>query len=193
MENGKLKMNNYQFSTFNSQLSIINSPFSIFHSQFSIKKMFQFIANSADSAGAAIAAGCTWIHCTRPEALDSVIGPCRDADVILTLQGNPERVMDSRIHGTVLGPTDRPAAEVREYLGPHATIGCRVTTLFELLNLAPLDIDFFVLSAPLNEFGKIVAMARQKGVEQRISALGDDPAYLSAGADALMTANKSVL
>lgn len=153
--------------------------------------MLQFIANTAADAAEALAAGCTWIHCTDPDALDEVIPPCRDADAILTLRGCPAKVMDSRIHGTILGPADPPAAEVREFLGPHAIIGCRVTTLLEILNLAPLDVDFFVLDAPQQQFGEIIALARRKGVEQRISALSADADYLSAGADALLTASKA--
>lgn len=155
--------------------------------------MLQFIANTKEAAEQALAAGCTWIHCTDPEALGQVIEPCRAADAILTLQGSPAKVMDTRVHGVILGPGDTPAAEVREYLGPHAIIGCTVTTLFEILNLAPLDVDFFVLDAPSAQASEIISLARAKGVKQRISALNGTPAHLDAGADALLTADSALL
>ncbi len=155
--------------------------------------MIQFLARTAEQAAAAIAAGCTWIHCADPSQLDAMIEPCREADVILTLQGSPSKVMDTRIHGVVLASSDISAAEAREFLGPHAIIGCNVTTLFEILNLAPLDVDFFVLDAPASQCGEIIRLARSKGVEQRISALNGTREHLDAGADALLTSDLSVV
>lgn len=155
--------------------------------------MIQFVANSRAEAEQALAAGCTWIHCTDPDALDDIIAPCREADAILTLGGSPSKVMDTRVHGVILGSGDTPAAEVREFLGPHAIIGCTVSTLFEMLSLAQLDVDFFVLNAPVEHFGEIVRLARAKGVKQRISALDGTKAHLSAGADAILTSDPTLL
>lgn len=155
--------------------------------------MIQYIAGTAAEAERAIAGGCSWIHCPAPEALDDIIEPCRRANVILTLQGSPSKVMETRIHGVILGPADPPAAEVREFLGPHAIVGCTVTTAAEMIELAPLDVDFFVLDASADQCGQIIAEARGKGVKQRISALNGTHAHLKAGADALLTSDPSVL
>ncbi len=154
--------------------------------------MKQYIVHNAADARRAIELNARWIHCDQPDAIGEMIELCREANVILTLESDEKKVMETLVHGVILNPGDTPAEKVREYLGPNAVIGCRVSSLFEIMNLAPLDVDFFVLSAPLDEFGNIVRMARSKGVEQRISALSGDPAYLSAGADALFTTVEGV-
>lgn len=129
----------------------------------------------------ALAQGARWLHLTDPAELEAIIPPARDADAILTLQGDHERVLQTLIHGVILSPADAPAAEVREKLGPHAIIGCEVSSLFEVMRLAPLDVDFFILAASDPLAGEVIALAREKGVEQRFVTLGPVD-----GADAVM-------
>lgn len=155
--------------------------------------MLQIITNTPAEVTAALAAGAAWIHHCDPASLDAIIDPCREARAIVTIPGTPDLQKETRVHGVILAPGDTSAANARELLGPNAVIGCRVASLFEIISLAPLDVDFFVLDAPANEIADIISMARSKGVEQRISALTSDPAALSAGADALMTADFTLL
>lgn len=155
--------------------------------------MLQIITRTPAQVTAALAAGAAWIHHCDPSTLDAIIAPCREARAIVTIPGSADLQKETRIHGVILAPGDTPASKAREILGPHAVIGCRVTSLFEILSLAPLDVDFFVLDAPAEEIADIISMARSKGVEQRIAALSDDPAALTAGADALLTADFTLL
>lgn len=126
------------------------------------------IVNSEAEARQALDAGYGWLHMLSGAELDAVIPPAREADAILTLESDHQRVLQTLIHGVVLGPSDTPAAAVREQLGPHAIIGCRVASLFEILNLAPLDVDLFVLDLPADQAAEIIRLARAKGVQQRI-------------------------
>lgn len=155
--------------------------------------MIQFLANSAAEALAAVKAGAKWIHLTSPEELEAIIPACEAAEVIVTIPGSKELAKETRIHGVILSAGDMAAPQAREHLGPNAVIGCRVGSLFEIINLAPVDVDFFVVDAPVEEFGQIVSMARSKGVEQRIVALGSDPAYIEKGADALMHSDLNLI
>lgn len=136
--------------------------------------MIKLIKNERE-ARAALAEGARWLHLTDSAELDAIIPPAREADAILTLRSDYERVLATLIHGVVLSATDAPAADVREKLGPHAIIGCEVSSLFEVMRLAPLDVDFFVLTAPAAQSGEIIAMAREKGVEQRFVTLEPTP------------------
>lgn len=149
--------------------------------------MKQFVTDKAGEALAALEKGCRWVHFTDPAGLEEIIPACREAEAIVTIPGKYAGDKDTRVHGVILAPGDMGAAAAREFLGPDAIIGCRVSSLFEIMNLAGVDVDFFVVEAPLEEFGQIVNMARSKGVEQRICALTDNTAYLAAGADAIMT------
>ena len=142
--------------------------------------MITTISNLAQ-AQQALGSGARWLHLTDPAYLDAIIPEARNANVILTLQSDHRRVLETLIHGVILGPADTPAAEVRELLGPHAIIGCRVASLFEIMNLAPLDVDFFVLDLPAEQAAEIIALARAKGVEQRIATPCPTP-----GADAII-------
>lgn len=142
--------------------------------------MIKRIHNEAQ-ARTALDQGARWLHLTDPAELEAIIPIARRADAILTLQGDHERVLATLIHGVILSPADSPAADVREKLGPHAIIGCEVSSLFEVMRLAPLDVDFFVLTASAEQAGEIIALARQKGVEQRFVTL-----VPVEGADAVM-------
>lgn len=130
--------------------------------------MITTVTNEAE-ARRALESGARWLHLTDSAELDAIIPAAREADAILTLQSDHLRVLQTLIHGVILTAADAPAAEVREQLGPHAIIGCRVASLFEIINLAPLDVDFFVLDAPATQAAEIIALARAKGVEQRIA------------------------
>lgn len=147
--------------------------------------MVQFIANNPTEALEALSAGAQWIHYTDPSSLNEILDAAQQALAIVTIPGAKDLQKDTRVHGVILGHGDMGAAQAREFLGPHAVIGCRVGSLFEIINLAGIDVDFFILDAPLDEFAKIVKLAREKGVEQRISAPSTDPEYLRKGADAL--------
>ncbi|MCM1446030.1 MAG: thiamine phosphate synthase [Prevotella sp.] len=155
--------------------------------------MTQFIATTAREALAAVEAGARWIHFTDPSQLDAIIPTCQAAEVIVTIPGSSKLEKETRIHGVILSPGDMPAAAAREFLGPNAIIGSRVGSLFEIINLSCIDVDFFVLDAPLSEFEQIVKMARAKGVEQPISALSSNPAFLSAGAAALLSSDINLI
>lgn len=140
-----------------------------------------FEISSAAQAAEALAEGAAWLHLTDPAALDEVIPPCRDADAILTLRGNPARVMETKIHGLIVDPASDDPDAVREYLGPHAILGVEVPDLPTLLRYCPQDVDFFVLTAPTEACGEIIARAREKGVAQRIIARCECP-----GADGII-------
>lgn len=142
--------------------------------------MIKRIKTEADAL-AALAAGARWLHLTDPTELEAIIPHAREADAILTLQRDHERVLATLIHGVILAPADTPAADVREKLGPHAIIGCEVSSLFEVMRLAPLDVDFFVLTTSAAPAREIIALAREKGVEQRFVTL-----EAVDGADAVM-------
>lgn len=142
--------------------------------------MIKRIKTEADAL-AALAAGARWLHLTDPTELEAIIPHAREADAILTLQSDHERVLATLIHGVILAPADTPAADVREKLGPHAIIGCEVSSLFEVMRLAPLDVDFFVLTTSAAPAREIIALAREKGVEQRFVTL-----EAVDGADAVM-------
>lgn len=137
--------------------------------------------NSEAEAREALAAGTRWLHMLSGAELDAVIPPAREADAILTLESDHQRVLQTLIHGVILTASDTPAAAVREQLGPHAIIGCRVASLFEILNLAPLDVDLFVLDLPADQAAEIIRLARAKGVQQRIVTPHPTP-----GADAVI-------
>lgn len=155
--------------------------------------MVQFLAKTPAEALAALAAGAEWIHYTDPASLNEILAPCEQARAIVTIPGAPDLQKETRVHGVILAPGDMPATRAREFLGPNAVIGCMVSSLFEIINLAGIDVDFFVLDAPVDEFAEIVTLARSKGVEQRISALADNPAYLDAGADALLCSDINLI
>lgn len=146
-----------------------------------------FIARTADICRRALDAGCGWIHCDDPDAVDSLIPLCREADVIMTLQDDVDRVMATRVHGVILSPSAMAPKDAREFLGPHAVIGVEVSTADEILALAPLDLDFFVLPASKSACGNILREVREKGVEQRILSRFSDPEIIEAGADGVLT------
>ncbi len=139
------------------------------------------IVNSESEARRALADGAGWLHMLSAAELDAVIPLARQADAILTLESDHRRVLQTLIHGVILTAADTPAAAVREELGPHAIIGCRVRSLFEILNLSGLDVDLFVLDLPADQAAEIIALARAKGVAQRIVTPHPTP-----GADAVI-------
>lgn len=139
------------------------------------------IVNSEAEARRALESGARWLHMTSDAELDAVIPLAREADAIFTLESDHQRVLQTLIHGVILTAADSPAAAVREQLGPHAIIGCRVASLFEIINLAPLDVDLFILDLPADQAAEIIRLARAKGVGQRIVTPHPTP-----GADAVI-------
>lgn len=150
--------------------------------------MLQYVTNRSDrfsiaeQVRMAIEGGCRWIQLSIPGAPDEEIERvaaeitpiCRETGTILVIEGHVDAVMNTRVHGVLLGPDDRPAAEVREYLGPHAIIGCTVSTADEITALAPLDVDYFSLGCGMTPDDYRAAMKRLRadGVEQPVVARG---------------------
>lgn len=155
--------------------------------------MTQFLASTPEQVIDALARGAKWIHYTDPTTLGEILAPAEQALAIVTIPGSANLAKETRVHGVILAPGDMPAAQAREFLGPNAVIGCRVGSSFEIMNLAGVDVDFFVLDAPIEEFAKIVDLARKGGVEQRIVAFSSDSAYLQSGADALMHSDLNLI
>lgn len=148
-----------------------------------------FLSHNVDAVRQALDLDCGWVHCDSVEQLDELIPLCREADVILTLQGDVQKVMDTRVHGVILSPDDMAAAEAREFLGPHAIIGVEAADAEAIIAQAALDVDFFVLTVPDDAAGAIVQTVREKGVQQRILSRSDSEEVLSVGIDGLITSN----
>ena len=112
--------------------------------------------------------------------------------------------METKVHGVHLGKEDMDPAKAREFLGPHAIIGCTANTAADILALAPLDIDYIGLGpfrftatkerlSPvigLEGYRKIVDEVRAAGCQLPIVAIGgiepaDIPALLDAGVNGI--------
>ncbi|MDE7388323.1 MAG: thiamine phosphate synthase [Muribaculaceae bacterium] len=150
--------------------------------------MLQYVTNRSDrfsiaeQARMAIEGGCRWIQLSIPGASDGEIERvaaeitpiCRETGTILVIEGHVEAVMNTRVHGVLLRSDDRPADEVREYLGPHAIIGCAVSAADEIMALAPLDVDYFSLGCGMtaDDYRTVIDRLRAGGVEQPVVARG---------------------
>lgn len=153
-----------------------------------------------------IEGGCTWVQLRMKDASDEeveamareLIPICRESGTILVIDDRVEVVMKTLVHGVHLGKNDMDPAQAREYLGPHAIIGCTANTADDILALAPLDIDYIGLGplrhtetkqnlSPvigLDGYRQIMNRVRAEGVEQPVVAIGsvepDDVAPLLA-------------
>lgn len=129
---------------------------------------------------------------------------CRETGTILVIDDRVDVVMETKVHGVHLGKHDMDPAKAREFLGPHAIIGCTANTADEILALARLDIDYIGLGpfrftqtkenlAPvlgLDGYSEIIAKVRAAGCELPIVAIGgiepsDVPALLDAGVNGI--------
>lgn len=142
----------------------------------------------------AINGGCRWIQLRMKEASDAevaavaqnVIPMCRDNGAILVIDDRVDVVMETKVSGVHLGRNDMEPAQAREFLGPHAIIGCTANTAEDILALAHLDIDYIGLGpyrftttkanlSPvigLEGYREIVSRVRAAGVELPIVAIG---------------------
>ncbi len=180
--------------------------------------MLQFITHPSDKLSIpeqvrlAIEGGCRWIQLRMKNATDAevaamareIIPICRENDTILVIDDRVEVVMETKVHGVHLGKDDMDPAKAREYLGPHAIIGCTANTAADILALASLDIDYIGLGpfrftttkerlSPvlgLEGYRKIVEEVRAAGCELPIVAIGgiepaDVPSLLDTGVNGI--------
>ncbi|MBD5282629.1 MAG: thiamine phosphate synthase [Bacteroides sp.] len=180
--------------------------------------MLQFITHPSDKISIpeqvrlAIEGGCRWIQLRMKDATDAevaamaeeIIPLCRETGTILVIDDRVEVVMQTKVHGVHLGKNDMDPAKAREYLGPHAIIGCTANTAADILALAPLDIDYIGLGpfrftqtkqnlSPvigLEGYREIINEVRAAGCQLPIVAIGgiepaDVPALLDAGVNGI--------
>lgn len=176
--------------------------------------MLQFITNPSDrltieeQVKLAIQGGCRWIQLRMKDASDEEVAEmarkitplCKETGTILVIDDRVEVVMQTKVHGVHLGKNDMDPAKAREYLGPHAIIGCTANTADDILALARLDIDYIGLGpfrftttkanlSPvigLEGYRDIISTIRAKGCELPVVAIGgitpeDIPALLETG------------
>lgn len=159
-----------------------------------------------------IEGGCRWIQLRMKQATDEEVAEaarlitpiCQETGTILVIDDRVEVVMQTRVHGVHLGHDDMPPAQAREYLGPHAIIGCTANTADEIIALAELDIDYIGLgpmrhtttkerlspTLGLEGYRQIISQVREAGVQIPIVAIGgltldDVQPLLQAGANGL--------
>lgn len=180
--------------------------------------MLQFITHPSERLSIpeqvrlAIEGGCRWIQLRMKDATDAEVAEmareitpiCRETGTILVIDDRVDVVMETKVHGVHLGKHDMDPAKAREFLGPHAIIGCTANTADEILALARLDIDYIGLGpfrftqtkenlAPvlgLDGYSEIIAKVRAAGCELPIVAIGgiepsDVPALLDAGVNGI--------
>jgi hypothetical protein len=142
--------------------------------------MLQFIASPhptislTEQVQAAIAAGCGWVQLSMPAsatddevaaAAAELIPLCREAGTIMVIEERTQVVKDTLVHGVVL-PLGADAAQVREFLGPHAIIGCHAASADEILGLEKLDVDYAIISAAADRVAEIVGAVRAAGLNE---------------------------
>ena len=177
--------------------------------------MLQYITHTSDrytipqQVRMVIDGGCRWIQLRMKHASDDeveamarqIIPMCEESGTILVIDDRVEVVMRTKVHGVHLGKNDMDPAQAREYLGPHALIGCTANTSADITSLADLDIDYIGLGpfrhtdtnanlAPvigLEGYRRIMAEIRAAGIELPVVAIGgitsaDVTPLLQAGA-----------
>lgn len=180
--------------------------------------MLQFITHESERLSIpeqvrlAIEGGCRWIQLRMKHATDEEVAAmareitpiCKETGTILVIDDRVEVVMETKVHGVHLGKDDMDPAKAREYLGPHAIIGCTANTAADILALAPLDIDYIGLGpfrftttkerlSPvlgLDGYRKIIGEVRAAGCQLPIVAIGgiepaDVPALLETGVNGI--------
>jgi len=177
--------------------------------------MLQYITHTSDrytipqQVRMVIDGGCRWIQLRMKHASDDeveamarqIIPMCEESGTILVIDDRVEVVMRTKVHGVHLGKNDMDPAQAREYLGPHAIIGCTANTAADITSLAGLAIDYIGLGpfrhtdtkanlAPvigLEGYRRIMAEIRAAGIELPVVAIGgitsaDVTPLLQAGA-----------
>ena len=180
--------------------------------------MLQFITHPSDKISIpeqvrlAIEGGCRWIQLRMKHATDEevaamareIIPLCKETGTILVIDDRVDVVMETNVHGVHLGNDDMDPAKAREFLGPHAIIGCTANTAADILALARLDIDYIGLGpfrftttkerlSPvlgLEGYRTIIDEVRAAGCQLPIVAIGgiepaDVPALLDAGVNGI--------
>lgn len=149
---------------------------------------------------AAISGGCRWVQLSMPatatdaqvEEMASQLTPlCRQSGTILVIDHRVEAVMHTKVHGVQLGPDDMPPAEARQYLGPHAIVGCSAVSAEQILALRGLDVDYVHLG-PLPDaaaYAAVMEQLRAEGVQIPVVAVG--PAVTAEQVPALLRAGVS--
>lgn len=180
--------------------------------------MLQFITHPSErltipeQVRLAIEGGCRWIQLRMKDATDAEVAEmarqitplCRETGTILVIDDRVDVVMETKVHGVHLGKNDMDPARAREFLGPHAIIGCTANTADDILDLARLDIDYIGLGpfrftqtkknlSPvlgIEGYRDIISRVRAAGCQLPIVAIGgiepaDVPALLDAGANGI--------
>jgi thiamine monophosphate synthase len=168
--------------------------------------MLQFIASPhptislTEQVQAAIAAGCGWVQLSMPAsatddevaaAAAELIPLCREAGTIMVIEERTQVVKDTLVHGVVL-PLGADAAQVREFLGPHAIIGCHAASAAEIISLEKLDVDYAIISAAA-DVAEIVGQVRAAGLNEYpvvvrlepAASLAEAESHTAAGANAV--------
>lgn len=117
------------------------------------------IRNAAEGI-ALIEQGAQWLTLHLPQAspsqikaeIEAIIPPAQRAGVIVVLQGDPQLALNTvvggvRLSGVLIDPTVHDPAATRELLGPHAIVGVIASTPAQALEIAALDVDYFILPA----------------------------------------------
>lgn len=180
--------------------------------------MLQFITHPSErysieeQVRLAIEGGCRWVQLRMKDATDEEVADmarrltpmCQESKTILVVDDRVQVVMDTRVSGVHLGAEDMPPQQAREFLGPHAIIGCTAHSAEEILALRGLDVDYVGLGpyrftatkqklAPvlgLEGIRDIIARVRAQGFDLPIVAIGgitadDVDPLLDAGADGI--------
>ena len=174
--------------------------------------MLQFITHPSDrysiaeEAQLVIEGGCRWIQLRLKDATDEevravameLIPLCRETDTFLIIDDRVELVNELRVSGVHLGKEDMDPRQAREFLGPHAIIGCTANTADDILALRGVDVDYIGLGpvrhtttkarlAPTLGVGgvaDVMARVRAAGMTIPVVAIGgvtaDDVAALMA-------------
>lgn len=125
----------------------------------------------------AISAGVAWVQLSAPAGelraeAEAVIPLCRERGTILVIADDVELVKELRVHGVHLnaGNPVSPAA-AREELGPHAIIGCSVTSADDIMALAGADIDYVTVDQSILD--RVAHEAQERRNRIPIVASGD--------------------
>lgn len=136
----------------------------------------------AEQAQMAIEGGCTWIQlssgCDDDIAIRDIcsilIPLCRETSTILTIENRPELAKELGVHGILIkADSGLNARSVREEFGPEAIIGVQVADPSAILSLKGADIDYVVLSMPLDRASVIIEQAKEANNTIPIVIAGD--------------------
>lgn len=128
------------------------------------------INSDADIASAKdlIDSGAKWLMLSvakdvEGSVLDAISALCKEAEVIMTVEGDMERLESTHCHGIHLLPGTVHPRIVREKLGAEPIVGCTVSTPAEVIALRGADVDYVLISGneiSLEEFASAVHDAK---------------------------------